>query len=94
MAIHSKQEIARADMNDDFAVSVWQHKKLVAYTPDEARQFAREIAAAADEADRIAAEDFSARDAAHVPGFDFEPVSRIGSTAPTPSDSSSTGGEL
>lgn len=56
MAIKAELEIARADMNDDLGVSVWLHKKLTDFTPDEARQFAREIAGAADEADHVRAE--------------------------------------
>lgn len=53
MALIVEREIARADMNDEFGVSIWQEHKLVEYTPDEARQLAREITAAADEADAI-----------------------------------------
>jgi len=56
MALKAVREIARADMNDDLGVTVWQHRKQVAYTADEARELAREIAGAADEADRIRAE--------------------------------------
>lgn len=57
MALKVELEIARADMNDSYGVSLWQYKKLVDYSPDEARELAREIVAAADEADRVEAED-------------------------------------
>lgn len=56
MGIEIVREVARADMNDDLRVSVWQEKRELDLTPDEARQFAREITAAADEADRVRAE--------------------------------------
>lgn len=56
MSIKAELEVARADMNDALGVTLWQHKRQVDYTADEARELAREIAAAADEADRVRAE--------------------------------------
>lgn len=62
MAIRAEVEVARADMNDEYGVSVWQRRKLVDYTVEDARAFADEILHAADEAERVALED---RDASY-----------------------------
>lgn len=61
MAITAEREVARADMNDSYGVAVWQERKLVDYSTEEARALAAEIVRAADEADRVERED---RDAA------------------------------
>lgn len=57
MAITQTREVARADMNDEYRVTCWQEAEMVDLTPDEARAYAKEIVGAADEADRVAAED-------------------------------------
>jgi len=57
MAITAEREVARADMNDSYGVSLWQVEELVDYTTEDARKLAAEIIAAADEADRVEAED-------------------------------------
>lgn len=53
MAISQVREVARADMNDEFGVTCWQDQEQLDFTPDEAREYAREIVAAADQADAI-----------------------------------------
>jgi membrane-bound ClpP family serine protease len=69
MAISQVREIARADMNDEYGVSVWQEKKLVNYSVGEARALAVEIGRAADEAERVAREDRAARRAESATGW-------------------------
>jgi hypothetical protein len=61
MAIKAEREIARADMNDSYGVSVWQEGEIVDLSTEQAREYAAEILHAADEADRVEQED---RDAA------------------------------
>jgi len=60
MAITAEREVARADMNDAFGVTVWQEATEMEYTPEDARKLAAEIVSAADEAERVAAEDAEA----------------------------------
>ena len=57
MGIKQERVIARADMNDEFGVSVWQEKKLKEYSIEEAYALADEISRAADEATRVRLED-------------------------------------
>jgi len=57
MAIKAEREVARADMNDAYGVTVWQEAAEMEYTPADARKLAAEIIRAADEADRVVAED-------------------------------------
>lgn len=65
MPIMVEREVARADMNDSYGVTVWQDEPMLDLTTDQAREYAAEIVKAADEADRVEQED---RDAA----FDSE----------------------
>ena len=60
MAIIQEREIARADMNDEFGVTVFQEAQQTEYSIEEARAFAAEILAAADEAERIRTDDVHA----------------------------------
>lgn len=57
MGIDLTREVARADMNDDYGVTVWQERKQVNYTPADARLLAAEIVRAADEAEHVALKD-------------------------------------
>lgn len=57
MGIELTREVARADMNDNYGVTVWQERKLMNYTPAEARALSTEIVNAAAEAERVAAMD-------------------------------------
>ena len=63
MSITVMREVARADMNDNYGVTIWQDEEQVDLTTDQAREYAAEIARAADEADRIEQQD---RDAAYA----------------------------
>ena len=65
MAITAEREVARADMNDSYGVSLWQVEELVDYTTEDARKLAGELIAAADEADRVEAEDRKAAFGGH-----------------------------
>lgn len=62
MGISQVREVARADMNDQYGVTVWQEDELLELTVEEAVAFASEIIKAADEALRIRNED----DAVHA----------------------------
>jgi hypothetical protein len=53
MAIRAEVEVARADVNDEYGVSLWQRKKLQDYQPEEARLLASELVRAADQADEL-----------------------------------------
>lgn len=57
MGIVISREVARADMNDEFGVTVWQERKLLDLTVEQARDYASEIWKAALEADRIRMDD-------------------------------------
>ena len=60
MAITAERVIARADMNDEYGVTVWTEGEMVDLTVEQARQFAVEVANAAAEAERVAREDSDA----------------------------------
>jgi hypothetical protein len=61
MPITTERTVALAMPDDAYGVEVWQERKTVNYSTDDARALAAEILAAAEEADRIERED---RDAA------------------------------
>jgi hypothetical protein len=50
MPINQTREVARAEMNDDYGVTLTLFELQVLLTPDEALAFAKEMIAAADEA--------------------------------------------
>jgi hypothetical protein len=60
MAITAEREVARADMNDSYGVALWQERKLVDYSIEDARALAAELLHAADEAERVEREDRTA----------------------------------
>jgi putative aminopeptidase FrvX len=51
MGITIEREVACADMNDSYGVTVWQERRSMDYSTAAARELAKEILAAADEAD-------------------------------------------
>lgn len=57
MAIVAEVELARADVNDEYGVTVWQARKLLNYSTEDARDLAAEILRAADEGERLERED-------------------------------------
>lgn len=57
MPIKAEVEIARAEVNDDYGVTLWQRGSAMEYSTSDARALAAEMVAAADESDRVAAED-------------------------------------
>jgi hypothetical protein len=63
MSITRETLIVRADMNDEFGVTVEQAQRQVDYTLPEARELAAEILRAVVEAERVTRED---RDAAWI----------------------------
>jgi len=71
MALTRETEIARADMNDEFGVTLFQAKKTADYTIAEARTLAAEIIRAANEAERVARDDAWESEGAAPLGFDM-----------------------
>ncbi|MEX1078900.1 MAG: hypothetical protein WED09_07315 [Homoserinimonas sp.] len=57
MAIVAEFEVARADLNDEYGVSLWVRKKLTEFTPDEAEALAEELLRAAAQGRALAVED-------------------------------------
>jgi len=60
MAIVQETEVASAEANDSYGVTVWQHRKSVELSTAAAREYAQEILEAAAEADRLSQEDVAA----------------------------------
>lgn len=58
MAIRAEVELARVDVNDSYGVTVWQARKSLDYSTEDARALAAEILRAADEGDRLERKDF------------------------------------
>ncbi len=54
-------DIAEVSMSDDYRVELWQEKKLVAYTTQQARDLALELIEAAGKIDTAIEEDLKAR---------------------------------
>lgn len=57
MPIITEQVTASAELNDQYGVTVWQQKKTVSYTREQARKLGEEILAACDEADTCVEQD-------------------------------------
>jgi hypothetical protein len=72
MAIRRETTVARADMNDEFGVTLYQAKKTAEYTVGEARDLAAELVRAANEAERIARDDAWESEGTNPPGFDID----------------------
>jgi hypothetical protein len=74
MPIITEQVTASAELNDQYGVTVWQAKKTMPYTLDEARQLAAEILAACDEAQSCLDEDAESAFSSHdTSPFDVAP---------------------
>jgi hypothetical protein len=72
MALTRETTVARADMNDEFGVTLYQAKKTADYTIAEARTLAAEILRAANEAERVARDDAWQSEGDLPPGFGFD----------------------
>lgn len=57
MAIKAVLEVARADLNDAYGVTLWVREELTDLSPDDADALARELLTAAAEARRAKTED-------------------------------------
>ena len=72
MALTRETTVARADMNDEFGVTLYQAKKTADYTIAEARELAAEIVRAANEAERILRDDAWRSEGDLPEGFGFD----------------------
>jgi hypothetical protein len=79
------RDVARVEVNDDYRVTVWQRRKTMDYTPDEATAFARLLAEAAVESQammRLHLAEAAVRTQAGVLGSDLVPDGTSGRPEP------------